>query len=219
MRWRVGASDHGCWLGSFELAKQCRLLEHTRAGTTAYDIGAHAGFYTLLLARTVGKSGRVIAFEPWPAIAAQCLEHVQLNHLSNVVVVPAAIGGARGLASFEAGPSSSTGALATTQTATRVACFTLDELVDGGYFPVPSVVKLDVEGGEGEVLSGAQTLLRGHTVTWFVALHSPAQKSKCLKTFADAGYTVIGIDGEACDPCRPENAPDEIVAVPPGAPV
>ncbi len=112
LRWRVGAFDHGCWLGSFEIEKQQRLRDRLREGMTVFDIGAHAGFYTLLLSRAVGDSGKVFAFEPWPANVTDCLAHVRMNHLGNVVVVPRPWASTTGLASFASGESSSTGRLA-----------------------------------------------------------------------------------------------------------
>ena len=44
--WRVGAGDHGCWLGSYELDAQlacCRILT---TGDAACDVGANAGFFS-----------------------------------------------------------------------------------------------------------------------------------------------------------------------------
>lgn len=131
LRWRVGAFDRGCWLGSFETEKQQRLRERLSAGMTAFDIGAHTGFYTLLMSRSVGGSGRVFAFEPWPANVADCVAHTRMNHLSNVVVVPSAVSNTSGLSSFGPGSTTSSGALASADSAIRVACFTLDELVSG----------------------------------------------------------------------------------------
>jgi FkbM family methyltransferase len=212
MRWRVGAFDHGCWLGSFELEKQRRLRNRLQKGMTVFDIGAHAGFYTLLLSRAVGDSGKVFAFEPWPANVTDCVAHVRMNHLSNVVVVPAAVGRTGGLTSFESGESSSTGKLADADTVVRVACFSLDDLIATDRLPLPDVIKVDVEGAESQVLEGARELLGQHAATWFVALHSPDQKQACLRLLADAGYAVSALNGESCDPDAPHAVPDEIIA-------
>ena len=212
MRWRVGAFDHGCWLGSFEIDKQRRLQDRLREGMTAFDIGAHVGFYTLLMSRMVGDSGKVFAFEPWPANVTDCLAHVRMNHLGNVVVVPVAVGNTSGLASFASGESTSSGKLAQAETVVRVACLTLDEVIATGRFPIPDVVKVDVEGAESQVLEGAQTLLRQHAPSWFIALHSLDQKQACFRLLTAAGYTVSGLNGEPCDPAAPDAAPDEIIA-------
>lgn len=46
MKWIVGSSNHGCWLGTYELEKQLALQRAVRQGMVVYDIGAQAGFYT-----------------------------------------------------------------------------------------------------------------------------------------------------------------------------
>jgi FkbM family methyltransferase len=213
MRWRVGSFDHGCWLGSYELEKQQQLRCSVREGMTAFDVGAHVGFYTLLLSRAVGTSGNVFAFEPWPANIADCLEHVRMNRLENVVVVPVAVGSTPGLASFASGESSTTGRLTRgDSTGLRVACVTLDELLATGRLPVPHVVKVDVEGAESDVLEGARNLLRQGAATWFIALHSPDQKDACVRLLSDAGYVVSDLSGIPCDASSPDTTPDEIVA-------
>lgn len=65
-RWIAGSSNHGCWLGSYELAKQKKVIELVRPGMVCWDVGAHMGFYTLVFAEVSGLAGRVFAFEPLP---------------------------------------------------------------------------------------------------------------------------------------------------------
>src|SRR5688572_27975846 len=62
MKWIVGSSIHGCWLGTYELEKQPVIERFVRPGMTVFDIGANAGFYTLAFSRLVGEEGRVWAF-------------------------------------------------------------------------------------------------------------------------------------------------------------
>ena len=59
---------------------------------TVYDVGAQAGFYTLMVSRIVGDSGQVFAFEPSVREARYLIEHVRLNQLRNVRIVQAAVG-------------------------------------------------------------------------------------------------------------------------------
>src|SRR5580698_11236472 len=68
-KWVAGSSVHSCWLGTYELRKQYQLERRIRPGMTVYDIGANAGFYTLLFSRLVGATRTVYAFEPYaPAV-------------------------------------------------------------------------------------------------------------------------------------------------------
>jgi len=50
--------------GSWEPEVQQAFGGLVREGRRALDIGAHIGYYTLLLSKLVGNSGKVIAFEP-----------------------------------------------------------------------------------------------------------------------------------------------------------
>jgi hypothetical protein len=53
-RWIAGSSNHGCWLGSYEAAKQRKIIEFLRPGMVCWDVGVNVGFYTLLFAELVG---------------------------------------------------------------------------------------------------------------------------------------------------------------------
>ncbi len=50
----------------WEAAESLLLLSCARPGMTFLDVGANVGYYSVLLARTLQKNGRVIAFEPEP---------------------------------------------------------------------------------------------------------------------------------------------------------
>src|SRR4030095_268661 len=64
LRWTVGAGQHSCWLGTYE-GHFARLLDQlVRPGMLAFDVGAHSGYFTLMLSRLVGETGKVISFEP-----------------------------------------------------------------------------------------------------------------------------------------------------------
>lgn len=55
------------------------------------DVGAHAGYYTLIAARAVGDKGRVFAFEPELSNYKLICKNVQLNSYRNVVPVRKAV--------------------------------------------------------------------------------------------------------------------------------
>jgi len=61
--------------GSSERAVQQALAEHLHLGMTFYDLGANIGFFTLLAAKLVGPSGRVVSVEADPEIAARLREN------------------------------------------------------------------------------------------------------------------------------------------------
>ena len=79
-RWIVGAETHGCWLGSYELAKQRQFGDAIKESNIVYDIGANVGFYSLLASRCIGSMGQVHAFEPLPENLVFLEKHIRLNH-------------------------------------------------------------------------------------------------------------------------------------------
>lgn len=67
-----------------------------RPGDTVIDVGANIGCFTLLAARRVGPSGRVIAVEPEAHTFEQLERNLELNRATNVTARRLAIGGDRG---------------------------------------------------------------------------------------------------------------------------
>lgn len=197
-RWIVGASDHGCWLGSYEYQKQ-RLFERTvKPRDIVFDIGANVGFYTLLASTLVGSSGHVFAFEPVPSNVFFIKEHLRLNQVTNVTVIEEAVSDSLGVASFADGSSRCTGRLAS-EGGYQVRTVSLDELVFNGKAPAPSCMKIDVEGAEMLVLSGAKSLLREVHPVIFLATHSSDLHKQCCQFLQSFGYQLQPINGHSLE--------------------
>jgi FkbM family methyltransferase len=77
-----------------------------KPGWVVLDVGAHAGFYSLLAARGVGAGGHVCAFEPLPINVANLRRHIEINQLSNVEVFPVAISDRTGTTELSPGDDS-----------------------------------------------------------------------------------------------------------------
>lgn len=67
------------FLGTYEPEVTELILGALRPGDVAFDIGANAGYYTLLMAGIVGHLGHVHAFEPNPELVSMLNESVALN--------------------------------------------------------------------------------------------------------------------------------------------
>ncbi len=219
-KWRVGAGLHSCWLGTYELAKHKLVRDETSPGMVVYDLGANAGFYTLLFSRHVGDSGRVYAMEALPENSAALLDHVKINCLSNVIVLPLGVSDREGLAPFIVSPDSSMGRLGGGKEGLMVPVYSLDALIERGI-PAPDLIKMDVEGAETDVLKGAGKLLASGKCRWFISPHSAALAEECIAIMKKAGYETAVIR-EAKLPSG-ERFPDELVcrragSVPPAGP-
>nr|MBA2622042.1 FkbM family methyltransferase [Chthoniobacterales bacterium] len=188
-RWRAGASNHGCWLGSYEQEKQKLFASSISLGSVVYDIGANVGFYTLLASELVGDSGRVIAFEPLPRNLSLLRDHIHLNNLRNVQVIEAAVADRIGDAMFDDQRNPSMGQLSESGRI-EVRTVALDDLVESETIPPPDFIKIDVEGAEGGVLKGAERVLLRQQPTIFLATHGDNAKWACLNLLNRYKYSV-----------------------------
>lgn len=150
----------------YEPILQNVLGRYISQGGTFYDVGAHIGFFSLIAARLVGKSGAVFAFEADPLNARRIQEHVSKNALGQVQILSVAVWSRSGAVCFQRASevsSHNTGSVVGTPTRDgildqiKVEAVALDDFAKRNA--VPTVVKIDVEGGEGEVLRGADRLL------------------------------------------------------------
>lgn len=152
-------------------AEIAAVLAHVRPGSLAIDIGAHKGGYTYWLARGVGRSGKVIAFEPQPLLARKLARCAAADR---VTVVNAAVSDRDGTLPLNVpgdGASSPGASLESPAAAggrtIHVPVVPLDRFLGARALPV-SFIKIDVEGHELTVLRGAEALLRtDHPVLLF----------------------------------------------------
>jgi FkbM family methyltransferase len=168
------------WTGRYERAVQDAFEALVRPGDVVWDIGAHIGFFSLLASRLVGDSGCVVAFEPVKENRLRLERNVSLNEAHNVAVRSEAVGGESGAAVLHARSSSSMWTLrhGRASPASRVVpCTTLDDIVRSTC--PPTLIKVDAEDVELDVLRGARRLLSEHRPTVVIELHSSVV-SDCL---------------------------------------
>jgi FkbM family methyltransferase len=152
-----------------------------------YDIGAHSGYYSLLAARCIGTTGRVIAFEPLPENQAALARHLKLNQFSQVTIIPAAVARQAGSRNFKIGSDRYQGRLAEGGEL-EVRVISLDAEIDAGFLPVPDLIKIDTEGAEFQVLEGARQMLERRRPTLFVSVHSPENRRACQDLLLSLDY-------------------------------
>lgn len=165
-----------------------RLLQ---AGMNALDIGANHGLYALEMARCT-QTGRVWAFEPTAAPRANLLRSVQDNGLSDrVTVVAAGLAECAGQASFAVGDNSELNARnGPGQRRETVQLLALDDYLDAHAAGLPiAFVKLDAEGGELQVLDGAQRFFQAQSpVVLFELKHGAAVNTALVERWQAMGY-------------------------------
>lgn len=191
-RWIAGAHVPACWLGCYEFEKQQRMAQHLRKGDTVFDIGAHRGYFTLVVSALVGQEGRVIAFEPLPLNLQYLQKHLSMNSITNATVIDRAVSDTEGTAHFEdvLAYKNRVGGRLAENGSIEVQTVKLDDLLAEGKVPVPDHIKIDVEGAESRVLKGAQNLLKEHPPTLFIDTHGRAQHKECCSFLQQLGYQV-----------------------------
>lgn len=197
-QWIVGSSQHGCWLGSYESDKQLLFEKTITEGSVVFDLGAHVGFYTLLASTLVGSKGRVFTFEPMPKNLFYLKEHLRLNRMTNVTVIEAAVSDCSGVTYFEEGSSTFEGHISS-QGTLQVKTVSLDELIARGEISTPDYIKMDVEGAEMQVFSGAKSLLANARPTIFLATHGDDVHQQCCQFLTSLGYQLQPIGGKSLE--------------------
>jgi FkbM family methyltransferase len=157
------------WSGEHEPEVQNAILAKVGPGAVVYDIGAHVGTMALGTALLVGDLGLVVAFDGDPENIARLQEHCARNGLENRLrVVHAAvwsrtsidgIGFRRGATARSQGGVQADGnrPVLGSGEVINVPVVSLDDFIGAGV-PPPQLVKIDVEGGEYEVLCGGKKL-------------------------------------------------------------
>ena len=162
---------------------------------TFLDIGANIGAIALPVATT---GVRVIAAEAHRGYANVLAANALNNQLFRVEAHHAAVGETLGLVKFPTPPLSgrgNMGAIGFDQTVTipeemleMVQMTTLDSLAPADT----SVVKIDVEGYEFQVMRGAARTLREIRPAWIVeAARDTTQNREVIRLFVDAGYRLF----------------------------
>jgi FkbM family methyltransferase len=174
---------------AFELYRRFAL-----PGTAAVDVGANLGVHSLALAKCVGEEGRVYAFEPLPRLCRRMEENLRVNGVDNVRLHEVALGNSLGSLRFDShaddfnigkGRVSPSG-----DTAVQVT--RIDHMLHQIDRPV-SVVKIDTEGHELEVLKGAVNLLERHRPIIVMEFNSRFYTLDAVTQRIPGGYTCFEI--------------------------
>jgi FkbM family methyltransferase len=150
--------------GDFEPDVRRGIQRILKPGDVFLDIGANVGFFTLQAAKTVGRGGKVYAFEPAPKAREALGRNLQLNGITNVTAFAVGLSDGAGRASLFLDAKNNSGASALHRSphsgeAVEVELDSYDRFANQNGLPMPALVKIDVEGAEVKVLRGMQALL------------------------------------------------------------
>ena len=168
------------------------LARWLKPGMTAIDIGANLGVYALPMARLVGPSGRVVAYEPGSEARSLLERSRELNAAANLRIVGAALSDSRRQGSLARGASTELNVLGVTGDGEPVDITTLDDELERDPSLSPDFIKLDAEGEEERILAGGRTCLARHSPLLMVEIRSEGRiRGNLLTVLAQMGHRLF----------------------------
>jgi FkbM family methyltransferase len=163
-----------------------------KPGDIIIDAGANIGTHTVAFANIVGQTGVVHAFEPQRRNFQMLCGNVAINGLDNVFCHQAAVGDALGQIRLPAMPSADThfnfSAVAIGNGADEgesVPLVTLDSL----NLPSCRVIKIDTEGMEPQVLSGARGIVERYRPILYLENNEAGASQRLAPVLERYGYS------------------------------
>lgn len=200
--WWTTQRNYGYITGDYEdkdTVEQLRVW--CKRDTVCYDIGANVGYHSFL-ANAFLPDGIIYAFEPIPANIDLFRRHEKLNAKrmphNNISLLTFGISDREKTVEFSNDEAAADGNtyIATSGIHRRagaklvVQCFSIDNLLQKAYEP-PTIMKIDVEGAEYDVLCGAAATIKKYKPNILLATHDyhlPGVKDKCVRLLQEWDY-------------------------------
>jgi len=145
-----------------------------KPGSIVIDVGASYGDEVIEMSDLVGPNGTVYAIEPNPIAFPALQRTVALNGLKNVVCINKAVGTKNGYVDFDNSREIVSNNYAPPGQDNAIACISLDSLWEEEISPKKvSLIKIDTDGFEIEVLKGAEDILSHNTDCEIISEYLP----------------------------------------------
>ena len=181
------------------------VKKYVHEGDVVIDVGAHVGYYTLLMAQLVGKNGKVYSFEPDPANFELLKKSVEINGFENVVLIQKAVSDTTEKIKLFLGDNDSAinriydAKLGDAKKSIDVESITIDE-----YFKendkLFNFIKIDSEGSEAKIINGMEKFLTKNRKLImmteffpFLIKKSGDEPKQYLKSLENSGFELYNI--------------------------
>lgn len=176
------------------------IIKNLKPGDIAVDIGSHKGGYLFWMVKQVGQAGKVYAFEPQKKLFNYLKSIVKTKKYANVFLENKGLSDSSGRVEFHipvtssgSSPGARIGEL-NEELPTKVQ--SIDVVTLDNFFLkkgiIPTLIKIDVEGHEKEVLTGGLELLKKHKPKIIMECENRHLKSgdvfDVFKLLIDLGY-------------------------------
>lgn len=197
-------------MGIYDLSVTEVIWRLVSQNETAIDIGANIGYMTSIMARKVGKYGKVYSFEPHPEIYQELSENIinwqnelgwnHIEYWNNAISsssgegylkIPKEFEKNRGVASLVSSNVMDKNKFEFRQyNGITINLVKLEDVID---YQNIGVVKIDVEGHELEVLKGANELIRKQIIRDILFEEHQQYPSIVTQFLENNGYTIFKI--------------------------
>lgn len=189
--------DLADWLGQYvylngvyEPPTAAAIAMLIKPGDTMIDVGANAGFFSLMGASLVGEGGRVLSFEPIPSVREILATNIKLNGYDNIDVFPVALSNQTAVVKIYEGPIghkgiSSLRPIPSHSGQIEINAIALDDMTD--RINTVSLIKIDVEGAELLALTGMEKLVRRDHPSFIIEF-----TDKYLQSFGHSAKQLAG---------------------------
>ena len=207
----VDRKDAYFW-GRYDRYVLDQVLPLVQPGWTVWDCGTYLGYYTLIFARSVGATGRVVAIELDAGNLRRTRENAEANSITNIDYINAAIGGPAGEVEFVVDPKTNSHLPGTyvggadmkrvwktkdrDRARGRVDCISLDQAILERGVPSPHLVKLDIEGAEKDALEHAAYIFGRIRPLLILELHNPECDLAAWTFSQHFGYELYSLEDE-----------------------
>lgn len=188
------------WGGEREYLEE--IVSELNPDDILFDIGASVGLVSVIAAKRL-RYGRVVSFEPDPENVQSLRGNYNANNLENVEIQNIAVADKTGkMTLYTDGSNGFSPSLKRVNGINRsidVKVETIDDLLERGVLPIPTVMKIDIEGAELMALNGMLKLLKSsdRPRLIFMELHPEFLPSfgtsidEVLKLVAGLDYNIV----------------------------
>ncbi|MBX2898803.1 MAG: FkbM family methyltransferase [Cyclobacteriaceae bacterium] len=198
------------WSGSHYERNTIRIIkEFIKPGFAAMDVGAHIGYFSLLMGKQIGPNGAIYVFEPQSELNSQIRRTLEVNDVTNFVLEDLLLAGYEGEVLFheakDSGHSSISDSIIDSESVITVKkrATTLDQYCIENGIKRLDFLKLDVEGAEWVILGpGADYVLSELRPILLVEIHQQqitklgGSVNELLNRLTSKGYEVQQISSK-----------------------
>jgi len=187
--------------GTFEKGELEFASQYLQPGNTVMDIGANIGLFAVVMGRTVGQAGVVIAFDPVPSNIVRLKSNLNENGISAAAVYELALGSTNEQMELKMSDDTAYASIHKVEhdlgngQVIQVSVKRLDDVWHERGRPAISFIKMDVEGAELEVIKGGEAMLSECHPTMLIEANTPQRLAKLKEALQPFNYRHIHPDG------------------------